>query len=355
MLAALLLACAASVAFAQDYPVDPNPRPMFAAGRRPATVTPPAGKQLVQWNGSFTDLTNKKITFTMVGTDPSKTNVTTTIPVWIIPIKMVFDKNHGNKTFDPKQKLTNGRTVIQNILKSPIFQSGIDFKQGPTDLGKTQYIDAFQRGTWWGNNVNKNNKYHVLLKPVMKPEQTLNCTDSSCTVRFESGVLAGLADINYYDGQVQTFMTKLGATPDILPLFIFYDTYLTQNGGQCCVGGYHFANGSQPTGQTYSNSAYIDKFNVFGQDVSAISHEIGEWMDDPFVDNRVNCRDNGIMEVGDPLEGRGNFGAFKYKLNGFTYNLQSLVFVGYFGAPTTDSANKWLSFQNDEKSVCPGQ
>ena len=29
--------------------------------------------------------------------------------------------------------------------------------------------------------------------------------------------------------------------------------------------------------------------------------------------------------------------------------------VGYFGAPTRDSANKWLSFQNDEKHVCPGQ
>ena len=65
--------------------------------------------------------------------------------------------------------------------------------------------------------------------------------------------------------------------------------------------------------------------------------------------------DNSILEVGDPLEGLGNYGAFPYKLNGFTYNLQSLVYIGYFGAPTKDSANKWLAFQNDETHVCPGQ
>ena len=160
----------------------------------------------------------------------SKTNVTTNFTVWVIPIKFVYDASHGNKTFDPsKHKLSNGRTVIQNVLKSPLFNAGIDFKQGATDLGNTQYEDAFQRGTWWGKNVKKNNKYHVLLKPVLKPEQTINCTDDSCQVdTFHFGsdpnITAGLEDINNYDSLVQGFMTKLGATPDILPLFVFYDT-----------------------------------------------------------------------------------------------------------------------------------
>ena len=48
------------------------------------------------------------------------------------------------------------------ILKSPLLQSEVDFKQGGTDLGKTQYIDAFQRGFWW-SAVQKNTKWHVLL------------------------------------------------------------------------------------------------------------------------------------------------------------------------------------------------
>ena len=196
---------------------------------------------------------------------------------------------------------------------------------------------------------------------MLKPEQTINCTDASCQVdTFHFGndpnITAGLADINYYDNQVQGFMSKLGATPDIVPLFVWYDIYLTQGIGlnNCCIGGYHSANNPQPGGQTYNNSAYVD-VKTFSQDVSALSHELGEWMDDPFVDNVVGCQDNSILEVGDPLEGGPNYGAYPYKLNGFTYNLQSLVFIGYFGAPRSDSANKWLAFQNDEANVCPGQ
>jgi hypothetical protein len=364
LLAALLLACTASIAFAQDSSTV-QVKPLFTAIRHDAPAASPSEapvKHLVQWNGSFTDLTHVKRTFTMAGTDPSKTNVTTTFTVWVIPIKFVYDASHGNMTFDPHHKLSNGRTVVQNTLKSPLFNAGIDFKQGATDLGNTQYIDAFQRGTWWGKNVKTNTKYHVLFKTVVKPEQTINCTDASCQVdTFNFGgpnITAGLADINYYDNLVQGFMTKLGATPDIVPLFIWYDVYLTQGIGlnNCCIGGYHGNNGGPPNSQTYTNAAYADVVGIFSQDVSAMSHELGEWMDNPFFgNNNVGCQDNSQLEVGDPLEGEANFGGFPYKLNGFTYNLQSLVWIGYFGAPTKDSANKWLSFQNDEKHVCPGQ
>ena len=139
----------------------------------------------------------------------------------------------------------------------------------------------------------------------------------------------------------------------MLPLFVTYDAFLTSGG--CCIGGYHSANGAQPTGQTYSVSTYVDAPGSFSQDVSALSHEIGEWMDDPFVDNSVNCQDNSIMENGDPLEGNSNFGGFPYVLGGFTYNLQSLVFIGYFGDKASTSVHSWLSFQHDEAHVCPGQ
>jgi hypothetical protein len=37
-----------------------------------------------------------------------------------------------------------------------------------------------------------------------------------------------------------------------------------------------------------------------------LSHDLGEWMDDPFVDNSLNCIDNSLMEVGDPLENNAN-------------------------------------------------
>ena len=58
------------------------------------------------------------------------------------------------------------------------------------------------------------------------------------------------------------------------------NTYLTEGG--CCIGGYHSANGAQ----TYSNFEYITYSGDFSQDVSALSHEVGEWMDDPLTNRR---------------------------------------------------------------------
>lgn len=351
----------ASASFAQKtkFPVIEGTKPTFVAGPNHMELAPQApAAQLTQWNGTFTDLTKKKITFTMVGTDPTSTNVSSTIPVYIIPVKLVFPANNGNHTFDPKKTvLGNGKTVINNIIASPIFNPGVDFTQGGTDLGTTQYIDAFQRGNFW-STVATNSGYHVLLgKPKVLGEKTITVTSSSLgTVinnPFGSGVV-GTYDINAFDSQLQTWMAaQKKINPGVLPIFITYDVYLTSGG--CCIGGYHNANGAQPGGQTYSHATYVDSPGAFSQDVSALSHEIGEWLDDPFVDNHVNCRDNSILEVGDPLEGNSNYGGFPYTLNGFTYNLQSLVFLGYFGAPASTSVHNWLSFQNDESHVCPGQ
>jgi hypothetical protein len=99
--------------------------------------------------------------------------------------------------------------------------------------------------------------------------------------------------------------------------------------------------------QSYAHFTYINH-PVFAQDVSALSHEIGEWADDPLVvntnGNPVPC---GALEVGDPEEGFANYGAFPYSLNGFTYNLQDLTYLPYFGAPASSSANGSLTFQGN--------
>jgi hypothetical protein len=356
----LVLACA-GITVAQDtkYPEILDAKPMFVTLPNHTTLAPagkPAGT-LTQWNGSFKDLTGRTVNFTMIGNNPASSNVTTTTPVIIIPVKMKYGKQNGNKIFDPKNTvLSNGKTVINNIIASPIFNPGVDFTQGGTDLGTTQYIDAFTRGNFW-SSVSTNTNYHVLLgtpKVVAQKTITVPANLGSVTSNpFGSGVV-GTYDINAFDSHIQTWIAAIKTiNPGVLPIFITYDVYLTSGG--CCIGGYHSANGSQPGGQTYSHATYVDSPGSFSQDVSALSHEIGEWQDDPFVDNRVNCRDNSIMEDGDPLEGHSNYGGFPYTLGGFTYNLQSLVFIDYFGAPTSGPVHGWLSFQNDESHVCPGQ
>jgi hypothetical protein len=354
-----VLACAGTAFSQEKYPDVLDAKPMFRALPNHKELAPTGNStSLTQWKGTFTDLTKRKISFTMVGTDPTSTNTSSTTPVYIIPVKLKYGKTNGNHTFDPKTTvLSNGKTVINNIIASPLFDPSLDFTQGGTDLGTTQYIDAFQRGNFWSTVAGEPN-YHVLLgKPVVLAEKTITVPASLGSVvnnPFGSGIV-GLYDINAFDNQLQVWMAaQKKITPGVLPIFIFYDIYLTE-GGSCCIGGYHSANGVQPSGQTYSVSTYVDSPGAFSQDVSALSHEIGEWLDDPFTNNHVNCQDNNILEVGDPLEGTSNYGGYPYTLNGFTYNLQSLVFIGYFGAPRTDSVHSWLAFQNDEAHVCPGQ
>lgn len=352
LLAALLLACAslAVAQAAQDFPY-PNPKPMFVTIEPHPQVNVPA-TNLTQWNGSFTDHHSVKRNFTMVGKDPSKSNATSTIPVFLIPIKVVFDKSHGNKTFDPNKQKFAGQSVsvTQTILNSPIFKSNVKFVQGGTNVGKTQYTDAFQRANFW-SSVKKNTKYHVLLgKPKVLPEQTINCNFSSCTVAVEFGKVVGLMDINNFDSIINGYINKFSQIqPNTLPIFMTYDNYLTSGG--CCIGGYHNANGRQPGGQTYSATTVVDQGSgVFSQDTAALSHEVSEWLDDPFIDNVVGCQDNSILEVGDPLV----LHDIPYTVNGFTYHLQDEVNLAYFGAPNK-SLHKWLSFNNVETHVCPGQ
>ena len=69
--------------------------------------------------------------------------------------------------------------------------------------------------------------------------------------------------------------------PTTFPIFETTNTYLTEGG--CCIGGYHSANGAQ----TYAHFTYITFAGDFSQDVSALSHEVGEWMDDPLTRTRT--------------------------------------------------------------------
>lgn len=351
--------CVSSVSYSADtqkalplFTVMPADAPWHHATVRP-------GSQLAQWNGSFTDLKGNTINYTMVGADPSNTNSTTTIPVVIVPVKMIYGLANGHMTFNPKiAKLSNGQTVLKNTLQSPLFRSEIDFVQGGVDLGTTQYIDAFQRGNFW-SFVSGNNHYHVKLgKVTVAPVISYKVPPEYGQVEsnpFGSGVV-GTMYINVFDRKIQDWMSQISEiNPGVLPIFLTYDIYLTEYEAVCCIGGYHSATGSQPGGQTYAYATYVDSPGAFSQDVSALSHEVGEWQDDPFIDNHVNCKDNSLMEVGDPLENNANYGDYPYTVNGFTYNLQSLVFIGYFGAPPSTSVNSWLSFQDDESSVCPGQ
>lgn len=341
ILAALTaVACLTGTAIAQQDTVPAHPmferlRPVLHndAGAPPATP-------LTTWNGSFV-YNSHTYNYNMVGTDPS-TGTSTTVKVFLIPIALKYTSGTKTKTFSPGTLQSNGQSAVTNTVNSPIFQNMDWVSPKGTDLGTTQYEDAFQRGNFW--STVSGTGYHVLLAaPKVAPTQTWSVPSTSGRVANEFGVTVGLADITWFDGQVQAFITSHASiiTPNTLPIFITYNAYLTEF-GSCCIGGYHSSYGSASAPQAYAHFTYIGTTlpNVFSQDVSALSHEVGEWLDDPLV---VNTNGNpvvcGILEVGDPEEGFTNYGAFPYTLNGFTYNLQDLVYLEYFGAPKTTSVD----------------
>ena len=125
--------------------------PTLSEGIATRAVTQPNGQvifaastPLTTWNGSFVSA-GTTFNFNMVGTAPS-TGTSTTVQAFLIPIKLVV----SSKTFDPQTVLSNGKTVVNNTIASPIFASGVDFTSGGVDMGATQYLDAYQRANFWG-------------------------------------------------------------------------------------------------------------------------------------------------------------------------------------------------------------
>src|ERR1700752_3950866 len=238
--------CAA--AMAQEAQIEPgSERPMFT--RLAPTLHSPRNKievastPLQTWDGSFT-YSGKVYSYNMVGVPPT-TSGTATVTAYVIPIKIVLS---NGATYDPATKLTDGNTVTQNTVASPIFTKSVDFTSGGANVGSTQYIDAFQRANFWGTSSNPS---HLLLGgPTVLAEQTLKVPKRSGSTGTVFGFTAGLVAINYFDGQLQSLLTKLGIAPNTFAIFLTYDVYLTQN-HSCCIGGYHSSTGSSSAPQSY--------------------------------------------------------------------------------------------------------
>jgi hypothetical protein len=287
-----------------------------------------------------------------VGTSPT-TGKTTTIPTYIIPIKLTY----GSFTTDPTAPFGGGGSAVTRTLASPVFQSSIDFVQGGTDVGTTQYIDAFQRAALWGR-VKNHPTYHVLLSaPTVEPVQAVTVPPLDGSTASPYGTKTILANISWFDPLAQSLLSSLSIPSDSLPIFVTTQAYLSNNSGRsgCCIGGYHNWNGAS----AYAEFSYIQQSGVFSQDVSALSHEVGEYVDDPLTNNTdvpASCGTNGneqqIYEVGDPLEVEANFGDYAYTVGSATYHLQDLVLPPYFGASGAISVNRWKTFQGTSLKVC---
>jgi hypothetical protein len=386
---------ATSLAFAQDIlpiPVVPPLHQLYwkPTSLKPAVVLPIAGSSIPTWSYSVVSpIDGQTYKGQIVGINPAtKPGQVTVIPTILIPVRLVFQfSSTSSYIFDPTVGdpgcLGAGRTAFQLTQASPLFNDAT-FTLGGTNVGNTQYIDAFQRANFW-NDVSASGgaNYHTLLGVTPMPLQTVTVSSAfsgtpNGTVFAASGVcgtntgnvnepgILGVMNVNWWDPVAQSMITKLGINPNSFVLFVTYNAAMSSgnptNTANCCILGYHSIHGAQ----TYGIAEFEGRDNtIFSEvsDTSVMSHEIGEWLNDPTTANAtpawgntgqvVGCQAN--YEVGDPLSGEPMLAA--KMSNGFTYHLQELAFYGWFFRLTpSGGVHGWYSdngtFKTDAGAVC---
>ena len=306
----------------------------ISGGAAPTPLT----RTVAHWWGSTTN-PNDGVTYgyNMVGANPntcSGSACDVSIDADITPLII----NVGGRTFD-------GTSAVPATLASPQFAlndygftpfaTNVAGGKGPGGLLSQQDIgvplqleDATMRAQF---NQTGASPYHVRLVPHVMPAVTINVPSNQGTLlQSGRGVVFASVDIGWWSAQIKNLETSADVTH--LPIYLTQNVMLFEGKSplNCCVIGYH---GTQAVGggstntngnakiQTFAWASYVQP-GIFRnnttawalQDIHALSHEIAEWGDDPFVNNLVQpwltptapqygC--TGILETGDPVVGIG--------------------------------------------------
>jgi len=306
------------------------------------------------WSDSFT-YQRLVYNYTMVGTDPKRGSATTVIPTVLIPLRFVFA---DGSVFDASTDLVDGQTPVQGIINSPIFQN-YDFVAGGTHVGNTQYGDAFQRANFWDSVSTRSPNYHVLLgQPTVLPTQTINVPaglGSYFTDPF-SGLTVPQVNFRFLSNQEVSILTNANAPTASLPIIV-WGSVVTD-----LAFAYHPARMINGRVQTYIGTTYLPQNFLGGaSDVYPLSHEVAEWMDDPFINNftpgwNAPFLDPGarcdstvfyfydLLETADPVEIFAD-SSVPLSTGSFTYHVTEAMFIDFFTrASRSRSVNGQYSF-----------
>jgi hypothetical protein len=275
--------------------------------------------------------------------NPPQLGGTTTIDAPVIPVSVELLDSSGNPL-----AYSDATQFESNFLNSPDFNNAT-YSSSSTP---TQFSDAIQRAEYyktakasWHTDLNAIPTTGLVAQiPYGSWEAALNGDGTCC--RF---VLVDYNTFNNVFGNVVNEAVNDGliTTADI-STFMFPNTYLyLGDPSQCCVLGYHtyFFN-DLPNGieqrWVLNYSSFISP-GLFGggfQDVTAVSHEIAETFNDPFVVSdgvhnltpwwlspNGNCQND--LETGDVIEGLSN-AVYPITMNGYTYHPQNEALTQWF-------------------------
>jgi hypothetical protein len=292
--------------------------------------------------------------------NPPVMHGTTTVNAPIVPV--IIDL----RNFDGSPRFVNGKPLVsdptqyvQLVLNSPVFQN-FNYTSSSTP---TQFSDAVQRAQYW-NSAKPD--WHTVLAPVVRTARTmilirgtyqfaLNPDGTCCKyVLVDADAFANA----FFPATANDVTTPIGAAENAgdittadMSTFLFPNTYLyIGTTANCCILGYHTydfepgtdSNGNVEKRYVLNYSSWISP-GLFGggfQDITALSHEIAETYNDPFVASDGihnvtpwwlsggNCQNN--LETGDVIEGLPN-AVFPIMMNnGFTYHPQNEALLQWF-------------------------
>jgi hypothetical protein len=327
------------------------------------------------FNSSFT-FGGQTFPFTIAGHAP-KAGGTTVIPTTLVPMSFFFDEfvdqNGNNITIDAE-------AISGEIKNSPLFE------KSQFSTGNTQFNDAIQRAEFFnlinhdGNNDRDDSWHTLLTTPKTLVPVTIEVpAGSAVVIQVPNGKVLALIDINFISSQLNTLLQTEGVTVDTAPIFLtrnaVYGDFNAGNPLDCCIGGFHTAFETKQAGnkifvQTFAFATSLDS-DVAGQlfgdpalfaDVNALSHEMAELINDPFVNNITPnyqipgappgvCQN--VLETGDVVENLPN-DSVAITVDGFTYHPQTEGLLQWFeGKTPSDAIGGAYSYPDTTKLVTP--
>jgi hypothetical protein len=397
-LAALTLTVFAGTASAATQAAKPDgqAKSETVGGVDPQFLT--GARTIAHWTFQYTDPADgRTYPITMVGSDPRQGNTATTVHTVIVPLRIhipaagqdtsvLNDLGYTGFRATPLDRTFDGSTKVSRVLASPMFSSfGYDRDLGG-DTG--QNGDVFMRAQF----AKIGSGYHVrLANDGVLPTQDLDVpANKSLAYQRPVGAwrtahgtptdtVAGIVDDNWFSSKIQNLISSLHIDGTVVPIFLTDNVMLYGvNYSDCCTIGYHGA--AMPIGHgagstdgsgnqsvnTFMFSAYTKPGTYSGfmsdytgtrkapsptrglSDVHALSHEVSEWLDDPFVNNAVDpwltptapqygC--TGVLETGDPVVAvwyglPGNSDAASYG----QWHPEEEVFAQWFGHGGVEAA-----------------
>jgi hypothetical protein len=330
------------------------------------------------FQGSFSSR-GKNWPFTMIGTPPSG-GAATNVPAKIVAVSLKL-QNADLVTFTT----VSVSGFVTPTLNSPNFHTA-SYSSG----AGIQFADAIQRAEFFHS---MKSTWHTELHPTSVVQSvtinvprfttiTLNGKKTQVRTYFTSKSSDGHTVVflldQFFNQQIFNLVVKeinaarftTGAVNTALfPNTFLYSVNSTGGMGACCVLGFHtyFTDNGTPNESrwVFAFASWISP-GVFGggfQDVTALSHEISEAFDDPFVNNLVpawqfpnqpgTCQDD--LEVGDPVEVLSN-AVFPVKIGTRTYHPQTEALLQWFEQKSPSNAiSGAFSYPNTKALTAPAK